>query len=146
MRHKKIKKEDERIRKELDKTKEELQQSVKPDVVAEELSRQLHLILTANHISKSADDFKKEWKPLVYKINNGKDSMFDAAVVAIERVYPNMYSTITEKYPNLNETESKVLLLSGFDLSNTEIGEILGLTVYTVNKSKSEIRKKTSHS
>lgn len=142
VRQKKILKEDERIRKELNKTKEELQKSVKAEVVEKELSRQIHLIITANQIAKNAADFKKEWSPLVYKINNEKDNMFEAAMVAIERVYPDMYATIRNKYPNLNETEAKVMLLSCSDLSNKEIAGILGLSIYTVNKCRSEINRK----
>ena len=144
-RQKSILKEDARIKRELDDTKKELQKSAKPKVVAEELSRQLHLILTANHIAATADDFKAEWKSLVYKINNGKDSLFEATADAIERVYPEMYETIRMKHPDLNETESKVLLLSCSDLTNAEIAEIIGLTVHTINKSRSEIRKKIGH-
>lgn len=143
---KKILKEDKQIREELNETKQELQKTVKPEIVTEELSRQLHLILTANHIAKTANDYKKEWSPLVYKINNGKESLFEATADAIERVYPKMYETIKDKHPELNETESKVMLLSCSDLSNAEIGEILGLTVHTINKSKSEIRKKICQS
>lgn len=144
-RQKSILKEDARIKRELDDMKKELQKSAKPKVVAEELSRQLHLILTANHIAATADDFKAEWKPLVYKINNGKDSLFEATADAIERLYPEMYETIRMKHPDLNETESKVLLLSCSDLTNAEIAEIIGLTVHTINKSRSEIRKKIGH-
>lgn len=142
VRQKKILKEDERIRKELDKTKEELQKSVKAEVVEKELSRQLHLIITANHISETADDFKKEWSMLVYRINNEKSNKFEAALAAIERVYPDMYATIQHKYPNLNETEAKVLLLSCSDLSNKEIAAILELSIHTVNKCRSEINRK----
>ena len=142
VRQKNILKENREIKQELDKTKDELQKSVRPEVVEEELSRQLHLIITANRIGEHANDFKKEWAPLVRKINNEKDSMFEGATAAVERVYPDMYSTILQKYPNLNDTESKVLLLSCSDLTNTEIGYILGLSVHSVNKSRSEIRRK----
>ena len=142
VRQKNILKENEEIKQELDKTKEELQKSVRPEVVEKELSRQLHLIITANRINERAKDYIKEWGPLVYKINNEKNSMFEAAATAIDRVYPDMYSVINQKYPDLNDTESKVLLLSCSDLTNTEIGYILGLSVHSVNKSRSEIRKK----
>ena len=64
---------------------------------------------------------------LVYKINNEKRNMFEASVIAIERVYPDMYSVIRHNYS---------------DLTNTEIGYILGLSVHSVNKSRSEIRRK----
>ena len=126
----------------LNKTKEELQNMVKPEVVRKELSRQLHLIIMANRIREHAEDIKKEWSSLVYKINNEKNSMFEASVIAIERVYPDMYAIIRHKYSDLNDTESKVLLLSCSDLTNTEIGYILGLSVHSVNKSRSEIRRK----
>ena len=142
VRQKNILKENKEIKLELDKTKEELQKSVRPEVVEKDLSRQLHLIITANRINERAKDYIKEWGPLIYRINNEKASMFEAAVAAIERVYPNMYGTILHKYPDLNDTEAKVLLLSCSDLTNTEIGYILGLSVHSVNKSRSEIRNK----
>ena len=139
---KNILKENKEIKQKLEKTKEELQNSIKLEIVEKELSRQLHLIITANRISERADDFKKEWKPLIHKINNEKDNMFEAALLAIECVYPDMYSVIRQKYPDLNDTEAKVLLLSCSDLTNAEIGYVIGLTVHSVNKSKSEIRRK----
>lgn len=142
LRQKNILKENKEIKQELDITKEKLQQSVRPEVVEKDLSRQLHLIITANRINERAKDYIKEWGPLIYRINNEKASMFEAAATAIERVYPDMYSVINQKYPDLNDTESKVLLLSCSDLTNTEIGYILGLSVHSVNKSRSEIRKK----
>lgn len=142
VRQKNILKENKEIKQELDKTKDELQKSLRPEVVKEELSRQLHLIITANRTNNRANDYIKEWGPLVYKINNEKDTMFEAAVAAIERMHPNMYTVLCQKYPQLNDTESKVLLLSCSDLTNTEIGYILGLSVHSVNKSRSEIRRK----
>lgn len=142
LRQKKILEENERIRKELDETKAELQKSVRPEMAAKELSRQLHLIITANNIADTADDFKKEWSTLVYRINNEKNSKFEAALDAIEHVYPDMYATIQKKHPNLNETESKVMVLSCSDLSNKEIAGILGLSIHTVNKCRSGINRK----
>ena len=135
-------KENREVKQKLNKTKEELQNMVKPEVIKKELSRQLHLIIMANRIQEYADDIKKEWSSLVYKIKNEKYSMFEASVIAIERVYPDMYAVIRHKYSDLNDTESKVLLLSCSDLTNTEIGYILGLSVHSVNKSRSEIRRK----
>jgi tetratricopeptide (TPR) repeat protein len=140
-RQKMLLKEEERIKEELKKTQEDLQKAVKPEVVEKELSRQLHLILTANNIAKNADDFKKEWSTLVYRINNEQANMFEAALVAIERVYPGMYATIKQKYPKLNDTGAKVMLLSCSNLSNREIAKILGLSIHSVNKCKSEINK-----
>lgn len=144
VRQKKILNEDERIRNELEMIKEEMQSSIKPKIVEKELTRQLHLIISANHIAETADDFKKEWSALVYRINSEKTNMFDAAMAAIERFYPDMYATIRSKYPDLSETESKVMLLSCSDLKNNEIARILGLSVHSVNKSRSEINKRLS--
>ena len=141
IRQRNLLKENKEIKQELDKTKGELQNSVKPEIIKEELSRQLHRIISANRINERANDYKKEWSPLVFIINNKKDNLFEAAVIAIERVYPEMYDVIRHKYPDLNDTETKVLLLSCSDLTNAEIGYILGLSVHSVNKSKSEIKK-----
>lgn len=110
--------------------------------VKQELTSRLRLVLSAARIEKNGYDPKMEWKPLVRQVMNGKENVFESAVSIIEAAYPGLQVYIAEHYPDLNETDSKVCLLSCSSLSNTEMGDLLGLTVHSVNKSRSELRKK----
>ena len=110
--------------------------------VQQELTSRLRLILSAARIEKNAYDPKKEWKPLARQVMNGKETVFEAAVSVIEAAYPGLQAYIAEHYPDLNETDARVCLLSCSSLTNGEIGELIGLGVYSINKSRSELRKK----
>lgn len=123
-------------------TKKEMQVFKCNSFVDQEITSRLRLILTALHAEKRANDPKKEWNPLVRQVMNGKETAFEAAVSVIESAYPGLQAKIRELYPDLNETDTKVCLLSCSDITNTEMGELLGLSVYSVNKSRSELRKK----
>ena len=110
--------------------------------VKQELTNRLRLILSASRIEKNAYDPKMEWKPLVRQVMNGKETAFESAVSVIEAAYPGLQAMIAEQFPDLNETDAKVCLLSCSGLSNAEMGDLLGLSVYSINKSRSELRKK----
>lgn len=110
--------------------------------VKQELTNRLRLILAAARIEKNAYDPKMEWKPLVRQVMNGKETAFESAVSVIEAAYPGLQAMIAEQYPELNETDAKVCLLSCSGLTNTEMGDLLGLSVHSINKSRSELRKK----
>lgn len=110
--------------------------------VKQELTNRLRLILSASRIEKNAYDPKMEWKPLVRQVMNGKEIAFESAVSVIEAAYPGLQAMIAEQFPDLNETDAKVCLLSCSGLSNAEMGDLLGLSVYSINKSRSELRKK----
>ena len=110
--------------------------------VKQELTTRLRLILSAARIEKNAYDPKMEWKPLVRQVMNGKETAFESAVSVIEAAYPGLQAMIAEQFPDLNETDAKVCLLSCSGLSNAEMGDLLGLSVYSINKSRSELRKK----
>ena len=110
--------------------------------VSQEVTSRLRLILNAARTEKRANDFKKEWIPLVRQVMNGKETAFEAAVSVIESAYPGLQAKISELYPDLNETDSKVCLLSCSDITNAEMSEFLDLSVHSINKSRSELRKK----
>lgn len=110
--------------------------------VKQELTNRLRLILSASRIEKNAYDPKMEWKPLVRQVMNGKETAYESAVSIIEAAYPSLQAMIAEQFPDLNETDAKVCLLSCSGLSNAEMGDLLGLSVYSINKSRSELRKK----
>ena len=119
-----------------------LEQPKENPFVKQELTNRLRLILAAARIEKNAYDPKMEWKPLVRQVMNGKETAFESAVSVIEAAYPGLQAMIAEQFPDLNETDAKVCLLSCSGLSNTEMGDLLGLSVHSINKSRSELRKK----
>jgi ATP/maltotriose-dependent transcriptional regulator MalT len=141
-RRKQLLESEEEMKQQMDAMKQDLLQTVKTSVLDQEISSRLRMIIFAYRTSQRENDPKKEWQPLVMKVMNGKDSPFEAAHSILETAYPRLYSTIKENYPNLTETEAKVCLLSCSDLSNTEMADLLGLSLNTVNQNRSNLRKK----
>ena len=141
-RHKQLLKTEEEMKQQLDTMKQELQQTVKSSYLEQELSSRIRLIIHTNRTSRKANDPKKEWNPIVFQVMNGKSSIFEAVEREIEKAYPGLYTSLCQKFPYLNETETKVCLLSCCDLSNTEISEILELSLNTINKNRSKVRGK----
>ena len=141
-RHKQMREAEAEMKLQIDSMKQDLQQMVKPSVLEEEVAMRLKMMLSANRISNRAKDPKNEWQPLVNQVMNGKENLFEAARATIEVIYPNLFTILLEKYPNLSETETKVCLLSFCDISNTEIGDLLGLKPNTINQIRSNLRKK----
>ena len=141
-RHKQLLEEEAEMKKQIDNLKSDLRESIKTSYLEQELTSRLRLIIYACHTKQEAYDPKKEWNPLVLRVTNGKESAFEAIVTEMEKVYPNLYSVLRKRYPDLNETEIKVCLLSFSDLSNMEIAEILCVSKYTVDKNRSRLRDK----
>ena len=141
-RHKQMMEAEKEMKSLIDSMKADLRQTVKSSVMDGEMAYRLRMILAANRAAKRAKDIQNEWGDLVNQVMNGKETMFDAARAIIERVYPNLYSVLMEKYPNLTETEAKICLLSFCDISNTEIADLLGLQTTTINQNRSSLRKK----
>lgn len=141
-RNKKLLKEEEEMKRQIDRMKQELRQSIKPTVLADEVDMRLQIIISAIQTMKHSNDPKREWRPLVNKIMNGKENAFEAAQAVIEMAYPGLYATIIAQHSDLNETEAKICLLSCSSLSNAEIAELLGLKLNTVNQGRSTLRKK----
>ena len=141
-RHKQLVKSEKELKQQLNSIKKDLRQSVQPLILDKLVVSQLKTIIVAHRTLNRAKDPQNEWRPLVSDIMFGKDSLFEAAQTVIETAYPKLYSEFLRKYPDLNETEAKVCMLSSFDLSNSEIAELLELKTTTVNQSRSTLRKK----
>ena len=141
-RHKQLLESEKEMKQQMNALKQDLLQTVKTSVMDHEISSRLRTILLAYRNTQRAKDPKKEWQSLVMQIMNGKQNPFEAARSVMETVYPRLFSSILESYPDLTETEAKICLLSCSDLSNTEIAELLGLSVNTVNQNRSTLRKK----
>ena len=141
-RHKQLLEKETEMKKQIDNLKNDLRESIKTHYLEQELTSRLRLIICACRTKQNAYDPQKEWNPLVLRVTNGKESTFEAIVTEIEKVYPNLYEVLRQKYPELNETELKVCLLSFSNLSNTEISDILHVSKYTVDKNRSKLRDK----
>ena len=142
LRQKQMKEAEAEMKRQIDNLKNDLQESIKTSYLEQELSSRLRLTVAAYRAQKKAYDPNKEWSSVVFKLMNGKVKLFDAVLEEMEKVYPDIYTVLRQKYPELNETETKVCLLSSSDLSNTEIAEILGMSKYTIDKNRSKLRDK----
>jgi DNA-binding CsgD family transcriptional regulator/tetratricopeptide (TPR) repeat protein len=141
-RHRQTLMEEERLKSQLHDLKTSLQQKVEPQVVDMMVVSQLRTIITANRLMDKVNNPGGEWLALLSKVMSGKSEAFEAAKEVVESVYPKLYAVILGKYPNLSVTESRVCLLSCFDLTNAEMAELLGLSTNTVNQTRSSLRKK----
>ena len=130
------------MKRQIDSLKNDLRESVKTPYLEQELSSRIRLIAAAYQTKKNAYDPKKEWTPIVFRLMNGQETVFEAVLEEIEKVYPHIVAVLRQKYPELNETETKVCLLSCSNLSNAEMAEILGISKHTVDKNRSKLRDK----
>ena len=142
LRHKQMMEAEAEMKRQIDNLKKDLQEAVKTSYQEQELSSRLRLIVAAYRTKKQAQDPNKEWSPIVFKLMNGKEKVFDAVLEEIEKVYPGVYNVLRQKYPELNETETRVCLLSFSDLSNKEMAEILEISKFTIDKNRSKLRDK----
>lgn len=96
-------------------------------------------------VSESERDSKKkqninEIKEHVY--GSQYKTAFEASVDVLEATYSKISSFVRKTYPQLNQTEYKVCLLSIMQISIEESARILGLGIDSVKKARSNIRKK----
>ena len=56
--------------------------------------------------------------------------------------YPEYYSYLTENYPELTESNLRIIILTKLDMTTNEIARILGITTDAVKKAKQRLRKK----
>ena len=106
------------------------------------LKERLNIIRKVNifeHNNKSSKNIK-EIKEYAY--GSPYKTAFDASVDVIESSYNKITTFIRESYPELNETEYKICILSIVPLSTDDIANIVELGSDSVRKSRSNIRKK----
>ena len=61
---------------------------------------------------------------------------------AFEGVHPSFIASIRQNYPDLNDSEFRYCLLSHFKLSRQEYADVLGCSVYNVDKIRASLNKK----
>ena len=58
------------------------------------------------------------------------------------KVYPKFYQKIQSEYPDLTDSNYRIILLKKLDFNNVEISELLGITIDAVKKSNQRMKKK----
>ena len=61
---------------------------------------------------------------------------------AFEGVHPGFIASVRERYPDLTESEFRYCLLSHFKLSRQEYADVLGCSVYNVDKVRASLNNK----
>lgn len=67
---------------------------------------------------------------------------WEAMLAVVDQLYPDLVTTLQQKYPDLDEDERKSYILSYFKLSRQEEADYLGTTVNMVDKLRGRRRKK----
>jgi len=81
------------------------------------------------------------FKDLEKSLFEGEDhwTSFEAA---FEGVHPGFIASVREKYPDLSDLEFRYCLLSHFKLSRQEYADVLGCSVYNVDKIRASLNNK----
>ena len=59
-----------------------------------------------------------------------------------QKVHPEFHRLLEEDFPELTDSNKRILLLQKLNFNNTEISELLGITPDAVKKSKQRLKKK----
>ena len=63
-------------------------------------------------------------------------------LIHFERVHPNFYRTLDERYPNLTKQDKRLMAYLKMELTTKEIAQLLGVNYESVNTSRYRLRKK----
>lgn len=56
--------------------------------------------------------------------------------------YPSHYKELTNQFPDLTDSNLRIIILTKLNMNNTEISRLLGVTIDAVKKAKHRLRKK----
>lgn len=59
-----------------------------------------------------------------------------------KKAYPEFYQKLKSEYPDLTDSNYRIILLKKLDFNNVEISELLGITTEAVKKSNQRMKKK----
>ena len=106
------------------------------------LKERLNIIRKVNIFERNNKSSKYIKGIKEYAYGSPYKTAFEASVDVIESSYNKITTFIKESYPELNETEYKICILSITPLSTDDIANIVELGSDSVRKSRSNIRKK----
>lgn len=125
------------VKNDYDKFKHEIKESFDNSLKARfDIIRKVNIFERNNKTNKNVKEIKE------YAYGSPYKTAFEASVDVIESSYNKITSFIKESYPELNETEYKICLLSIAPISTDDIASIVELGSDSVRKSRSNIRKK----
>ncbi len=61
---------------------------------------------------------------------------------AFQQEYPDYFQTLISDFPDITESNLRIITLMKLGLYNQEISSLLGITIDAVKKSKQRLRKK----
>ncbi|MCR4032077.1 MULTISPECIES: tetratricopeptide repeat protein [Flavobacterium] len=70
------------------------------------------------------------------------DSNWNIFKREFQKEYPEFYALLQQDFPEITDSNKRILLLQKLDFSNNEIAELLGITNEAVKKSKQRLKKK----
>ncbi|WP_289660475.1 tetratricopeptide repeat protein [Flavobacterium panacagri] len=70
------------------------------------------------------------------------DNNWNAFRREFQKEYPEFYALLQKDFPEITDSNKRILLLQKLDFSNNEIAELLGITNDAVKKSKQRLKKK----
>jgi len=85
---------------------------------------------------------ESHYKMIKGKIYDNSETAFDAVMKIFEEEHPGLAEAIRQKYPTLSDTEYKVGIMALTPFTSQESADILGKSINTVNKARTNIRKK----
>ncbi len=125
------------VKNDYDKFKHEIKESFDNSLKARfDIIRKVNIFERNNKTNKNVKEIKE------YAYGSPYKTAFEASVDVIESSYNKITSFIKESYPELNETEYKICLLSIAPISTDDIANFVELGSDSVRKSRSNIRKK----
>ena len=118
---------------------EQIQQDYADRLSEALMKEQRIMLLLDNYLnSNKKANLLKDLETSVY---DDKDH-WEAMLEVIDQLYPDLTSTLQQKYPDLDEDEKKSYILSYFKLSRQEEADYLGTTVNMIDKLRGRRRKK----
>ena len=83
------------------------------------------------------------FESLKYSVFGGQN-YWEAMLKAFDRQFPGMRKELAVQHPELTETEEKILLLSYVDASRYDTSQLLGISMFMVDKLRTSVKKKMS--
>ena len=71
----------------------------------------------------------------------GDGEHWDGIKEVIDALYPGLWESITYKYPEMDEMERRVFILSRFKLSRVEEAALLGISTSVLDKLRTKVHK-----
>ena len=125
------------VKNDYDKFKHEIKESFDNSLKARfDIIRKVNIFERNNKTNKNVKEIKE------YAYGSPFKTAFEASEDVIESSYSDITSFIKKTFPELNETEYKVCLLSVVPISVDDIANIIELSVDSVGKARTNIRKK----